>query len=426
MEFLQIYFENFFHFAITWWWLLLPFFMYPIMKGLWIYDLYARHFQNNPYVVLSVKVPKEQERSPQLMEYVLHGIWNLYGEKRHEMDTWVFGVFEDYVSLEIAAVEGKVYFGVWVRKIKSEFVMSHIYAHFPQAEIEVLENDYLDFLPDNIPNKDWDLWGTHLTLQKSDVYPIRTYPKFEDSKKGEMVDPLAILMEMGSETGPGEFFLVQLLIQAIPGGEWHDKFKEEMEKILDRGKAREPYSAKQDLIRHFGTLPWDTVYAIFKYPEFESTMSEQEQKEKEALMFRLSPGEHEAIKEMERSHEKKSFLAQYAFMYAARRESFNPAKFVGGIFGAINQFGTEELNQFLPFFPYMSSSKYWFEKSRIAFIKRRLVRLLKNRQYQAANYILNAEEVATLWHFPDLTVKSPKTPWVEDRKASAPTNLPIE
>jgi hypothetical protein len=40
-------------------------------------------------------------------------------------------------------------------------------------------------------------------------------------------------------------------------------------------------------------------------------------------------------------------------------------------------------------------------------------------------YVLNTEELATLWHFPGQILKVPTLERIESKEASPPTNLPI-
>ena len=40
--------------------------------------------------------------------------------------------------------------------------------------------------------------------------------------------------------------------------------------------------------------------------------------------------------------------------------------------------------------------------------------------------MLNIEELASIYHFPAITVKSPLTPKVESRKGEPPIGLPIQ
>ena len=420
MEFLKFYLEGAFSFAAAWWWLGAPPYLYAIMKKFWTYDISYRYYRSDKFVLLKINVPREEERSPQLMENVLHGLWTVYGNIKTFMEVYSWGYMPDYMSLEIAGVEGKVYFTVRVFKLYTEQFKAHIYAQYPDAEIEVMEEDYVKLVPTDIPNDEWDLWGTQWTVQKPDVYPIRTYFEFEDKMSGTMVDPVAAFMEVLGKLGPGEHIWYHLILEPVPNDVWEEEFRNEVEVILDRGKGKKRFDLKKKLADDLKTFPAQTISAMFKYYEIEAKKEE----EKTSPLLRLSPGEQESIKAMERSISKRGFRAQYSVIYIARKDAYRGHNIMS-MMGAINQFNTVDLNGFAIYKPYMTSTHSWFSKRRLNYKKRRLLRIMRPRKWSGKQNILNTEEIATLWHFPDISVKAPQTPRVAAKKASAPSNLPI-
>jgi hypothetical protein len=54
------------------------------------------------------------------------------------------------------------------------------------------------------------------------------------------------------------------------------------------------------------------------------------------------------------------------------------------------------------------------------------MKLLRTRSYWEKGYVLNIEELATLYHFPTVAVQGPMTPYIEVKKAGAPVDLPFE
>ncbi|MBD3300328.1 MAG: hypothetical protein GF347_03170 [Candidatus Moranbacteria bacterium] len=425
IDFLEFYFVFFLRFAHYWWFILPLFALYPLMDNFWMYHVGTYYATKEKHVVMRIKVPREQVKSPLLMENVINGFWRIPSDPRHFMDTYVFRIKEDYYSLEIASIEGQIHFAVWVREAKTEYFKMHIYSQYPDAEVEILEKDYLSLVPDDIPNEEWDLFGLRWILQKADAYPIKTYRHFEDSVTGNMIDPLGSILETMSTLGPGELLIYQVLVHPVEDSAWKKSFQAEVEKILDRGKEeKKKPSMVQELMEHYDNFPMDTISAAFKYPEFESKKSNDEGDPFENLMFKLSPGEQEWIKEMEQSHNKRHHRCQYATVYAAKKSVFDGSK-VDSMIGAVDQFSSSRLNGFDVYAPYITSSKYFMEEKRKDFIKRLLWRITKDRKFSGDIYHLNTEELATIWHFPDMAVKAPKTPWVESKKSSAPSNLPI-
>lgn len=415
---------NLFEFGISWWWLIVPFYLFPIMFDFWIFSVVAEHYHSNRYVVLDIKVPRELEKSPKLMENVVEGMWTVLGEIRNFMEIVCWGDWQDYFSLEIAGTEGKVHFAIWLRDERIDFFKSHIYAQFPEAEIEEMEEDYMNAVPDDAPNDEWEAWGLVWILDKPDAYPIRVYSMFQDFVTGSMVDPLGSYMEVLGNLGPGEHMWYQLLVYPVTNDKWFPDFSREMEKILDRGRYKEKVSFWDGLIKDLLALPMQTISAMFKYPEPGSlTLTEAEKEEDKIPFLRLSPSEQSTYKIMEDTFSKRGFRAQYRSIYVARREAFRGSN-ISSMMGAVNQFNAVDLNSLNLYRPYFTSCTYMFAESRVRYRKKRLLRIMKNRMFSGASYIFNTEEIASLWHFPDMAIKAPKTPRIGSKQATPPANLP--
>lgn len=422
MDFILFYLNNVWTFTANYGWVLIPFYLFPIVWGLWEYHQLTNFFgYNNRFVLLTIRVPREQEKTPKLMEQVIAGLWAILGTAKNFMEMIIQGVRQHRFALEIFGSEGKTYFGIWLWEGHVDYFKNHIYAQYPDAEIEVLEHDYLDAVPRDAPNDEWNLWSTIAILAKPDAYPIRTYPLFEDSVTGTMVDPLAAYMEITGSLGPGEFVLFQLVLEPVTENVWEADFRKELEKRLDRGKLKEePKGLWQQIVADLGELPQNISAAIGgTYAPAEKKAKE----EKAPLLLRLSPGEQEAFKAMEQSFGKKSFRAQYLIMYAGKRAFYRPAT-VSSLFGALNQFSDINLNGFAPYKAYSTSATYWFSDRRVDYLKRRILSKARGRYYSGATYILNTEEIATLWHFPDMAIQAPGVPRVSYKKSKSSAELP--
>jgi hypothetical protein len=417
-DFVVYWSKSVFIFANHWWWVFLPFFLFKILYDFWMYNVGAKYANENEFVILTIRVPREEERSPKLMENVLHGFWTLYGNVRHFMDTLVLSAKPDYTSLEIVGVEGKIYFGVRVLAHQANFLKSHIYSQYPEAEVEILKEDYMETVPDDAIENGWKIWGSVLAPVKNSAYPIRTYSEFQDSVTGTMVDPIASYMEVLGDLGPGEFICYQLLLEPIPTREWYPEAQQEVERILDRGKYKEKGAFKKKITEDLFSFPKETIEAVFKYPEIST-----DEKDNYFQMLMLSPGEQEELKAIERNLSKRSFKAQYSVIYAAKEENFKSGN-ISAMMGAVNQFATSDLNELAPYRPYLTSLTYWLSDKRNNYARRRLLRIIKKRQFSGKSYFLNTEEVASLWHFPDVSVKAAQTPRIAAKKISAPVNLP--
>jgi len=50
----------------------------------------------------------------------------------------------------------------------------------------------------------------------------------------------------------------------------------------------------------------------------------------------------------------------------------------------------------------------------------------RDRSFATGKFVFNSEELATVFHFPDMSVKAPNLIRIEAKKGEAPPNLPIE
>ncbi len=142
-------------------------------------------------------------------------------------------------------------------------------------------------------------------------------------------------------------------------------------------------------------------------------------------MMMLSPGERTILEGVAEKASKKGYESKMQFVYAARREVFSMSN-VSAIMGVVNQFANLNLNLLRPDARSMTRANYAFAKFRKAYKQRKLMRLMRQRSYWEKGYILNIEELATLYHFPTVAVQGPMTPYIEVKKGGAPINLPLE
>ncbi|KKR22760.1 MAG: hypothetical protein UT53_C0034G0008 [Candidatus Yanofskybacteria bacterium GW2011_GWD2_39_48] len=67
----------------------------------------------------------------------------------------------------------------------------------------------------------------------------------------------------------------------------------------------------------------------------------------------------------------------------------------------------------------------WPIKSIMEFRRKvKLYKKFKKRAFTTKTYVLNTEELATIYHFPDIGIESP-LPRIEAKKGEPPINLPI-
>ncbi len=168
--------------------------------------------------------------------------------------------------------------------------------------------------------------------------------------------------------------------------------------------------------------------ASVEYPTWEGA----EKKEEKLKFINLSPGERNVLEAVENKIAILGFEGAIRLHYIDHRESFTQAN-ISAVNGALKQLNTQDLNSFRKFTgtdTFITSRKLtyksWFRKSRLFFRKRLIYDLYRLRWFPPKYSIFNTEELATIFHFPLITVEAPLLRRLETRKGEPPSNLPIE
>ena len=98
---------------------------------------------------------------------------------------------------------------------------------------------------------------------------------------------------------------------------------------------------------------------------------------------------------------------------------------MAAITGAFKQFNTINMNAFKGDGKQGTSGNQPFKKRREYLKKVKFVERLVNREWGKKDYILNTEELATIYHYPILVVEAPTMRRVEAKKAEPPVSLPV-
>ena len=140
----------------------------------------------------------------------------------------------------------------------------------------------------------------------------------------------------------------------------------------------------------------------------------------------LTPGQTKLVEAIEDKISKIGFKVKVRGAYVGRKEVFRTERGVNLMVGAINQFNVPSTNSFKQAYGVYVS--YFFKKQRIAYRKKLMMKAYKKRKLNvgANSFILNIEELATLWHFPMSHVKAPLIQKTQAKQTEPPLGLPIE
>ena len=387
--FIQDLFDLTKNFLFDNWYFFLPIFLVLVFWDLWLNFIRTRFIYNLNWTVLEVKLPREITKSPRAMEIVL----NMFHQTRdgNFWEKYWMGFLRSWFSLEIVGIGGEIHFFICTQSFFRNLIEAQIYAQYPEVEIVEAE-DYSKMAFTEGFDTEWGCFGTEFELTAEDAYPIRTYIDYglheTLTKEEQKNDPITSFLELLGSLKEGENIWFQILIRATKK-DWKDEGKALIDKITERGKK----------------------------------LGEGEQAK------RLTSGESEIIKAIERDVSKLGFDVGIRMLYLARTDRFNVIN-IPSMIGSMKQYNAVNLNGFKP--TRVTSLDYWWElkKWREPAMKKRIMDAYRKRSYFYMPYprkpfVLNTEELATIFHFPGRVAETPTFGRIEAKKGEPPAGLPI-
>lgn len=369
------------------------------------------------WVLLAVDIPPMFIQTPKAMEQIFAHLSGAKVGMKVKEKFWL-GKKQKWFSFEIISIEGYIQFLIRTEAQYRDLVEAAVYAQYPEAEITEVE-DYVEGLPVRLPNDDYEIYGLGFSLADNEAYPIRTYKFFEYNISKDMVfsDPMAALLENFTRIGKGEHLWFQILIEPT-GSEWKKKGVA-LVKSLITGKAEKK---KESLASLLGGLPKAIAKELIRIWYWDFTPEEMIDSSS-GKVSDLSPGNKVVIEAIEDKISKIGFKSKINAVYIGRRDNFNPARSMGGLVGSLNQFHIQTSNGIVPYREYEDKPGY-FKQLYLrlfwsAFRKRKI-------KVGGSPYVLNIEELATIWHFPLPFVKTPLVQKAGAKRGEPPTNLPME
>lgn len=323
------------------------------------------------FSLLLLEIPRtndKKELAAEQMFAALHGILRPYKE------LWKEGLMQERISFEIASINKQIRFFVWVPTSQKNFVEGQIYAQYPTAQIHELSEDYASReLSQPI------LYSSELILTDHETIPIKTFTSFEVDPLASVTATLAKLDEVNEE------MWIQVIVRPI-SDEWHKKGVKEIQRI--KGKTG----------LGIGSILGQAITALAKPPTYEGAPSIKE----------LTDREKSRISAIEEKGNKLGFQVKIRILYAGNNEETAKLR-MQAIVGTFKQFNSTNLNGF--------QSKYAsFDRNKLA--------EFRARHFIDKGFILNIEELASLYHLPHTSVETPNIVWATAKTSEPPANLP--
>ncbi len=417
-------------------------------------ELFIRSQQNRregkePVTVLSVRVAKDNETGPIVAEQIfstIHGIARKIGFWER-----LAGVSQDQVSFEIANIGRSIRFFVHFPSKLRNLVEGQIYAQYPNVEIVEVE-DYASpsevevhtpqneqaveggtaIVPSgNVPAMKEPLEknflkvdqfkhavGLELHLADPDIFPIKRYPQFEDKKAKVSLDPLAgVTATLAKLNDLDEQAWIQVIVRPMEE-RWRVVFVKCI-RILKKGIFLNIDSLQKAYAKAFCTR--SKLVRIIFFPFYWMMWFQGVFSGTSVLESEHSSGE-EVEEQVSKSHEKETTMvaaidkvgkllyeANIRIVYVPKEKNPDIAMLkLREIAGSFKQFNIPHLNGF-------HIEKVVQNES--------IVEAYRKREMDKP-FVLNVEELATIYHLPNITVATPNIYWVRSKKVEPPNDLP--
>ncbi len=344
--------------------------------------------------VLLVRVPREsgnlsadKERVTQnsLQEQigVAEVLWSAVGGLRaqHGVVAWFKGR-TDHLSLELVAHGGLISYYLAVPQALRTFVEQQVLAQYPHATLEEVP-DYNIFPPRGVTA------AAGLKFSRSGAFPLKTYKQFES-------DPLNAITNTLAKVAPADGAAVQLVVRSAPAS-WR-RNGVELASRMQQGKSLDEAQS-----RGFSKLMRDFVPSNKHHDKTKGATKEP---------HKLSPLEEEMIKGIEQKASKAG-LDVTCRVVASGPTKEQAQQNLSNLMNSFGQFNIYQYgNRLVPVHP--------------GNLDRFLYGFIHRTFDERHKLLLNAEELASFYHFPLPTSETPNVRWLAAKRAEAPVNIPTE
>jgi len=409
------------------------FLWFPIILGVifwhfWMQWRQGLYCAQQDWSLLEISIPRDVYKSPEAMEMVFNTLNDSSGVGTR-WKKYITGAVPHTFSLEIVSIEGSIYFFIRTQSKFKELIKNQVYSQYPKAEVNEVD-DYTRYIGDYTQKQDaWELFGVEFELTANDAYPIKTYVDYGLDKavgsldEEQKIDPITATLEYLGSLRKDEQVWLQMIVRSDKWSPWRKEALSEINRIM----GRESKSKSKGFV---GTFSDELKFAAT------GNVAGGPSGEKDVSTLKLTYGEQEAMKAIDRSLQKHAFEVGFRAMYIARPDAFRPAN-IAGLIGSVRQYGSANLNGFKPGFKTNFDYKYQdISGNRLKGLKNKFFDNYINRSYfydvkldraekEKKPFVLTAEELATMFRFPGRVSETVTLERIEATKAEPPTNLPI-
>jgi len=346
-------------------------------------------------VTLLVMVPKEfsrEEDKEKELKQLIGMAENLYAnlgglKPQSGLRTFLYGR-QDHFALEIVKEkDNAISFYVTCPKYFRRFLEQQLHAHYPEAQIDPVE-DYNIFTPQGI------IQAAYLRLKKKYIFPIRTYQKLES-------DPLNAITNSLTKFQTDEGGAIQIILRSARAS-WHAWPAKVASEMQQGKKLQEALNAAGG--RGFLGFLSGMFKMFFIHKSKEDDLLQKQQ------LHQLSPMEEEIVKSLEEKTSKAGFDVNIRIVVSAKRKDQAQA-YLRNIIDSFSQYSGYEYGN-------------GFNAVQVGNNPRLIHDFIYRNFNEKRAFILNTEEVVSLYHLPLPYTETPNIRWLGAKKAPPPNNLP--
>ena len=412
-----------------------------------------RYRKKQKYIVLTVRVSKENETGPIVAEQIFSTIHSI-NYKLSILDR-LKGCTAEQISFEIANVDNSIRFYIWTPEKLKNLIEGQIYAQYPDVEIfelpDYTQEPEVEISTTDLPeekSKEKNLIkhktkrhklgafdkiseyahsvGAELAFRDPDVYPIKRYPQFEDKLTRVAVDPIGgITASLAKLNHSHDQAWIQVVVRPLED-KWRILFIKCL-RLLNKNlfgnieKLQKIYARMYCTRRKVYRIIFFPLYFFFwiqgltagmKKLKVSMTGDTSRATEEDELRDEMSM-RHDRETSLGAAQDKVSRLlyeATIRLIYIPEEKNLEKAKVkIREIAGSFAQFNIPHLNSFT-----------------IHKIKEGHT-MIQDFQDRALKHsmVLNNEELGTVYHMPNMTVQTPHIYWVRSKKLEPPRELPL-
>ncbi len=323
---------------------------------------------------LLLSIPANNERGPLFMDQVFAALHQAIAQP---------------ITLFVEQQQGEVVLALEFPDEARAAVEGQLYSHFPEARLEPITPPASE--------ETRETWSAELRL-KSDLYPLRCYPQFEDSLTRRFADPLAATMTAIASTPKG--MAAQVAIQIRPASHLRVHLHESCVRMLAR-----PFLAHHHIIAAMYRDCHLSYFTFWRWIAWLWAWFIHESHVPSPHLTTSNSRQHERENDLSAANEKSGkllFETTISIIVAGNNENEPLActkiREIAGTFGQFN-----------------SPRRARFRLSPIR---------IRETKADRRSFLLATDELATLWHPATVAVQAPTMAIVESREAEPPVRLP--